>query len=162
MRQRDDSMTDCIVAGAKAADLVMDDDAAFAAFAAGMAAYEAAVLAGDNDANQARAAREVWTATPAVGRRNARGWQGWRVASRDAAMRTGAIVAAARAAGVALIGGAAALIAVLVSIAATIDGARVRAQSSHFSGRLRRLPHAALTPRLAARPRGGRVLIAAA
>lgn len=51
--------------------------------------------------------------------------------------------------------------AVLAALATDVDAAG-RANDTGTLGRLRRLPHAALSPRLAARPRGGRALIAAA
>ena len=51
--------------------------------------------------------------------------------------------------------------ALLAALAADVDAAG-RANDTGTLGRLRRLPHAALSPRLAARPRGGRALIAAA
>ena len=135
---------------------VEDEIAAFLEFSRGMEAYESDVLAGDDDASRVLAPRQTWTATPPVTRWNADGWRG---VSRVTALRK-AIASMARVTAAALAAIAAALATLVTAIVGAICGADTR-PSTHPPGRLHRLPHAALTPRLAARPRGGRVLIAA-
>ena len=134
-----------------------DEIAAFLEFSRGMEAYESDVLAGDDDASRVLAARRVWAATPPVTRWNADGWRG---ASRGAALRK-AIASMARVTAAAMAVFTAAF-AVLVTALVGATGEVDVSPPTNPSGRLHRLPHAALTPRLAARPRGGRVLIAAA
>jgi len=135
-------------------------DADVAAFGAYCEQYEADVSSGDDVVQRELAMRSVWTTTPPASRRFG---QNWRAVSREFAFRTREIRIAARAAAAALIATTALLVAALVNAIVSTVIRWIDAQwPAHQASRLRHLPHVALSPRLAARPRGGRALLVAA